>query len=50
MDTLMTYFPSVASKRVDVTKKNVRLGENKTCFAAKLLKFGVTLDECSSAK
>ena len=26
------------------------LGENMTCFAAKLLKFGVVLDECSHAK
>ena len=26
------------------------MGENMTCFAAKLLKFGVVLDECSRAK
>ena len=41
----------VASKHVHVMKKRVLiLGENKTCFGAKLLKIGVELDERSRAK
>ena len=43
---------SVAFTHVQVTKKRVLiiLGKSKTCFATKLLKFGVALHECSRSK
>lgn len=48
---LSSVIPLVASKHVHVMKKSVViLGENKTCFSTKLLKFGVELDEHSRAK